>query len=199
MPVIVNYAGMDQKGNDVAVQSKTLDAKPNICPVCHVRMSPHETGQQGGFVSEAWLDIAFRCANRECSHIFVARYLRDHGRPGQTPAYNFEGAYPVTPVERTFAPEITNLSPNFVSIFTQAEAAEQAGLVEVAGPGFRKAFEFLIKDFAITKVPADAEKIKAQQLVPVVTTYLDGDKLPIVSQRAAWLGNDETHYHRRWV
>jgi len=33
----------------------------------------------------------------------------------------------------------------------------------------------------------------------VITKYLSGDKLPVVSKRAAWLGNDETHYERRWV
>lgn len=32
-----------------------------------------------------------------------------------------------------------------------------------------------------------------------VAIDVSGDKLPVVSRRAAWLGNDETHYERRWV
>ena len=72
---------------------------------------------------------------------------------------------------------------------------------EVAGPGFRKAREFLIKDYAISLQTNDNAKseIKKIQLGNVITKYLSGDKLPVVSKRAAWLGNDETHYERRWV
>ena len=93
------------------------------------------------------------------------------------------------------------LSPSFVRIFTQAQAAEDHGLDEIAGPGYRKALEFLIKDYAISIAPNPeaVEEIKRLRLQPVIAKYLSGDKLPVVSTRAAWLGNDEVHYERRWV
>jgi hypothetical protein len=88
-----------------------------------------------------------------------------------------------------------------VKIWTQAQQAEDGGLDEIAGPGFRKALEFLVKDYAISLVQKETEKtaIKAAPLQSVIKNYLSGDKLPVVSSRAAWLGNDETHYERRWV
>lgn len=88
-----------------------------------------------------------------------------------------------------------------MKIFAQAQTAEDQGLDEIAGPGFRKALEFLIKDYAISLAPNDdaAAEIRKILLGAVISKYLGGDKLPIVSKRAAWLGNDETHYERRWV
>jgi hypothetical protein len=84
-------------------------------------------------------------------------------------------------------------------VYAQSTSAEAHGLAEIAGPGFRKALEFLIKDYAIQLNPGHDDEIKRGQLAAVISKFLPGDKLTIVSSRAAWLGNDETHYERRWV
>lgn len=67
----------------------------------------------------------------------------------------------------------------------------------------------MVKDYAISLAQAAepdeqkrkhaVEDIKHLQLQAVIKKYLGTDKLPIVSSRADWLGNDETHYERRWV
>jgi hypothetical protein len=36
------------------------------------------------------------------------------------------------------------------------------------------------------------------QLGPCIGTFVDNDKVKQMAQRAAWLGNDETHYLRKW-
>lgn len=115
--------------------------------------------------------------------------------------YKFERSLPVEPKPIIVTADISELSPLFVKIIAQAQSAEDHGLDEIAGPGFRKALEFLIKDYAISLTPDDNAKneIRRMPLNSVITNYLDGDKLPVVSKRAAWLGNDETHYERRWV
>jgi hypothetical protein len=107
----------------------------------------------------------------------------------------------VEPLEKAVSADILTLSPSFARIAAQARTAEEHGLDDVAGPGYRKAFEFLIKDYAISLQADDKakEEIKKLQLGAVIEKYLTGDKLPIVSKRAAWLGNDETHYERRWI
>jgi hypothetical protein len=71
--------------------------------------------------------------------------------------------------------------------------------MDVAGPGYRKALEFLIKDYAIQLNPGHDDEIRTGQLAAVIRGFLAGDKLIVVSSRAAWLGNDETHYERRWI
>jgi hypothetical protein len=78
--------------------------------------------------------------------------------------------------------------------------------VLVAGPGYRKALEFLIKDYIISQfADEDAEKraahksaVEKQQLGPCIQEYIKNDRIKEISKRAAWLGNDETHYVRKW-
>jgi hypothetical protein len=69
----------------------------------------------------------------------------------------------------------------------------------VCGVGYRKALEFLIKDYLIRKCPDDRAAIEDKQLGKVIESYVEDRNIKEVAKRAAWLGNDETHYKRRWV
>jgi adenosyl cobinamide kinase/adenosyl cobinamide phosphate guanylyltransferase len=68
----------------------------------------------------------------------------------------------------------------------------------VAGPGYRKALEFLIKDYAIGFNSEAAESIKKMALIDCIKTYMNNDMVKGMAERAAWLGNDETHHTRKW-
>ena len=71
-------------------------------------------------------------------------------------------------------------------------------LLEVCGVGYRKALEFLIKDFVIEgKEPEVVKRIKTIQLAPCIENYVTDLNVKNVSKRAVWLGNDETHYVRK--
>jgi hypothetical protein len=104
-----------------------------------------------------------------------------------------------TLVARAFNPSITELSPNFVEIYNQAFIAEQQNLSQICGVGYRKALEFLVKDFCIKYNPDDEENIKVAKLAYCIETYVGSEKIEQVAKRAVWLGNDETHYVRTWV
>ena len=135
-----------------------------------------------------------------CRRQFTAFYRRSGGNaPNGLPNFELQCCTPLTPIAPVFDLVVNELSPNFVRIYTQSSAAEGYGLDDIAGPGFRKALEFLVKDYAIQLNPGHEEEIKRMQLAAVIAKFLPGDKLMIVSSRAAWLGNDETHYERRWV
>jgi len=82
-------------------------------------------------------------------------------------------------------------------IYNEAFQAEQYRLTQICGPGYRKALEFLIKDYAIKKHPTKEQTILKEQLMPCITNYTI-DNIKKVAKRAAWLGNDETHYIRKW-
>ena len=45
----------------------------------------------------------------------------------------------------------------------------------------------------------DAEEIKKLQLGPCIDDFVANDKVKQVAKRAAWIGNDETHYVRKWA
>jgi len=95
-------------------------------------------------------------------------------------------------------PEVAEVSPTFKTIYEQASAAENYGLDQISGVGYRKALEFLIKDFCIYKMPDDEEKIKSSLLGQVISNHVEDANLKTCANRAAWLGNDETHYVRKW-
>ena len=70
----------------------------------------------------------------------------------------------------------------------------------MCGPGYRKALEFLLKDYLIAKHPDEKQKIrKNTSLAKIISTYIDDERLRACAQRAAWLGNDEVHYDRQWA
>ena len=57
----------------------------------------------------------------------------------------------------------------------------------------------MLKDYAIKLNPNDAATIRKMQLANVISTYFSEPRMSAVFSRAAWLGNDLTHYERRWI
>ncbi len=107
---------------------------------------------------------------------------------------------------------IEKISPRFYDIADQAFAAEQYRLDLVAGMGYRKALEFLVKDYMATELresiaaagngdtaalEGDLEALLLRPLVQLIKS-IPHELISQVAQRCAWLGNDETHYTRLW-
>ncbi len=108
---------------------------------------------------------------------------------------------PAPQSHNNFDEHIIGLSPGFIEIYNQAIVAEKIGLNHLSGVGYRKALEFLIKDFLIKKLFVDEEAKKED--VKTMTLYkavkeLPSQRMKMVAKRAVWLGNDETHYHQIW-
>ena len=97
----------------------------------------------------------------------------------------------------TFDKNIKNISESFEKIYNEAYHAEQYGLMKICGVGYRKALEFLIKDYAKYKNPEKKEEIENNFLGPCINVYLQNQNIKAMAKRAAWLGNDETHYIRK--
>lgn len=169
---------------------------PDICPICHAHLAPKRIfatfseDESGGR-----LQIVYRCTRRTCDNLFIAIF-RKSASGGN---YRLVKLTPMTAKEEPFSDLIKTLSPSFVKIYNQSVAAESLELDQISGIGFRKAFEFLIKDFAINQKPADEDAIKKTFLGTVIRDYVDDPRLKSAAERATWLGNDETHYVRKWV
>lgn len=139
------------------------------------------------------MDI-FLCTS--CQRSFVADYRviskgNDYASTGPL------NIGPVSYVKAPFDNNITTMSPQFDKIYNQALAAETSGLDEIAGLGYRKALEFLVKDFAIHQHPSEAEDIKKQMLSPCIKKYIDNPQIKTLVERSTWIGNDEAHYIRK--
>ena len=171
---------------------------PDECPICHNKGTFKALSLFHNSVkmsSNRELEVVFRCANSKCHDIFIGYYISDgRGR------FTLNKTAPKEYLAREFSQIIKDLSENFVGIYNQAYKAESFGLDKVCGVGYRKALEFLIKDYLISFTEEDSEKqkIKEEFLGASIANRVDNTKIKEIAKRAAWLGNDETHYTKKW-
>jgi len=105
---------------------------------------------------------------------------------------------PPQAVRFRFEREIETISPSFVKIYKQTAEAEMSRLDELIGIGYRKALEFLVKDYLCVTMPENADAIRTAFLGDCLNRYVTDEDIRDCAARAVWLGNDETHYVRRW-
>lgn len=176
-------------------------APPDFCPVCRIAGTMQQVSQAFIRYHEGWsynevLQVNYRCPKRNCGAIFITEYETDRSFGGRS--YKAVRYFPIYPQKPSFPAEINTISPNFVSIYSQAIQAKNAGLGDVYGMGLRKSLEFLVKDYCISKVPDKEVEIKSEFLGNVIKNRVSDANVKACAQRAAWLGNDESHYERRW-
>ena len=189
--------------DDGPKQDVELDTFPKTCPYCSLQISAehriasffHREGPLSG-PSQTYLEAVFQCPSQECSRLFTALYeAPSDERRGP---FFFTKTIPSTGQTRSFEYFVEEVSPTFCEIWNQAYQAEQAGLTQICGMGFRKALEFLIKDYLIQQKPEEEESILTTFLGNCISRYIDDPRVKSCAKRAAWLGNDETHYLRKW-
>jgi hypothetical protein len=165
---------------------------PDACPICHRHSEVTFAG--GDEIDRgAGVQVIFRCGYVGCRQFFFCYY-------GPKPQTTLLSVKPTKPQLSVFSEAVRAISPTFVLVFAEAEEAAQLGLKHIAGPGYRKAFEFLIKDYAKSLVPAEqAQAIESQFSGSVVNSFISDPRIQEVAKRSLWLGNDETHYMRKWT
>lgn len=168
----------------------TLYGNPDTCPYCKAYITPIPIY---AYRNHPRATAFFMCPNTKCNTTFLAEYLIldkvfQYLRVKNSPTPNF----------KNFQIEISELSPDFIKIYNEAYQAEQMGLSEICGAGYRKALEFLIKDYSKKKFPKEVEKIQSMLLGKVIDSYIPDDRVKNMAKRAAWLGNDEVHYIKKW-
>ena len=105
--------------------------------------------------------------------------------------------YPCPSNSSIFSDKILSLSPQFANVYQQSEQAENIGLEEICGIGYRKALEFLVKDYAISKFPDKRSDIESSLLGKCISTYIENPKIRALATASSWLGNDEAHFTRK--
>jgi len=178
-----------------AGHSIRINRQPDECSWCHRHVHPKYIG---AYVSLRNNDaqVLYRCTAAECERIFIATHILVKGTSGLTGT--LAQVEPWKPERLPFPASVAEVSPQFVAVRNQVEAAAGAGLDQLVGIGLRKALEFLIKDFAVSQNTAAADDIRSQTLSACINNYIADENVKQCAARAAWLGNDETHYVRRW-
>lgn len=164
------------------------------CPCCHIATSPtYINGFMIGSQEEnipLTVYIILYCPR--CRNFYLAKYLSYMG----VAHLQLNFVFPKNANQKIFSDNINKLSPEFVSIYNQAlESETNIATQGLAGLGYRKALEFLIKDYLIKIKYQDKETIIKMDLNDCINKL---DKtLQILAKASAWIGNDETHYFRK--
>lgn len=173
--------------------SAILISIPNDCPFCFEKISPT-------YITNIGFQVVFQCTNDKCQKLFIAYYSAFGRNPhNNQPTLKVTSVMFGTSKKKEFHKSIEKISKDFIEIYNQSFFAEQSELTQIAGVGYRKSLEYLIKDFSISKNPNEADKIKKAALAQTINLYISDPKLKDVAKWAAWLGNDETHYERKWI
>lgn len=163
---------------------------PNLCPHCHQTISPNII-----LISplNAYTEtFAVLCTCPSCKEYIVFAYKYD-GHLGSTYipyTYNKE-------IEYNLPEELEFISPKFKKIYIESLTAEAYQLKKITGIGFRKSIEFLIKDYLVKFLKEPQEEISKLPLGRAIQR-ISSDKIKALATAAVWIGNDETHYERRF-
>ena len=171
---------------------------PRKCPICSTAhaSSPVCSGYLYGHYGDANLYSMFFCPSCE-SAFFVSYRVADAYSNYSKTCGTIIAQYPNPSTATPFSEEISILSPKFVEIYHQSEIAESTNLTEICGIGYRKALEFLVKDYAISQHPDKESEIVSSFLGNCINDFIDNEKIKTLAKASAWLGNDETHYTRK--
>ncbi|WP_334215259.1 hypothetical protein [Salinimicrobium catena] len=134
---------------------------PNNCPHGHVTNTPHNRWQMVSkdtdntpMVLSAWT-----CANNQCNKLFICQH---NWINGQFSFVRFLNGLPKGPDWPTPILELKDgksmntenpVPSKCIRTYLQSLEAEHHGLDELAGMGYRKAIEYLVKDWAIKNNP----------------------------------------------
>lgn len=173
-----------------------LETVPDTCCRCHRSMELRPI--TAARVTEQRAQVVFQCTSSACRELFLADYNFTQATDERVDVYRLRKLSPMKPKEETFPEAVRKISPSFVLLHGQALAAEAHDLDQVVGIALRKALEFLVKDFAVSEQPDNADDIKKAFLGPCIEKYVEDPNVKKCAKLATWLGNDETHYVRKW-
>src|SRR5665213_999802 len=142
--VVIDHSG--------TVTSTTIDRFPDECPFCHGREKQAPQNRTLLAVTNARgeyeLFLAMRCLLESCGRTYFGVYRK----AGSTSAadYTLAEFMPPTPLRIRREKAVENISRDFYEIYDQASVADEYGLSLIAGAGYRKAIEYLVKDYVVS-------------------------------------------------
>lgn len=193
---------VDDRNETVSVEYPDI----NECPRCHTALMPvclgayYKKKATKNRPVQLIATIVFYCT--KCENCFIAEF--SDGRIISKSSVSFTKlgkarCYPTEYKKVEFSQNINKISSNFEMLFNQAKQAEDCGLFDICGMAYRKAVEFLIRDFSIhTNTDQSKEtQIITMPLAACISENIHNDKIKSLATSCAWLGNDETHYVRK--
>lgn len=129
-----------------------------------------------------------------CFKAFVVQYDSSGDENDINHPIKISQRLPYPKANTLFSDNVKEFSRRYCEVYSQAAQAESYGLNEICGMAYRKAFEILIKDYAIKLNPDKEEQICKAKLFECIKNYISDERVKELAAGANWLGNNETHY-----
>lgn len=185
---------------DFITPCDVLVEETNICPICKKNIKPQlkygEVYKDNN--DNYYLILNYLCNG--CYNNFITQYSECvESSFGIREFKKIDFIEPNKFTATVFSKNIEEKFSKFVNVYNQALKAEQFGLDEIAGMGYRKSLEILIKDFLLLEKPEKEKNIQEWALGKCINELIENEQLKTVASRATWLGNDQVHYIRLYT
>ncbi|MEE8859203.1 MAG: hypothetical protein SOH50_05785 [Leuconostoc mesenteroides] len=167
---------------------------PKFCPQCGAVNNPETIILSKQNIKTSDKNELVISASHHCNACNKSHFTIQVESTGGS--YLAKSVYPET--QPSLLPEeIYELSPRFVKIYGDSEAAEQRGATELAGTGYRSALEILIKDYALKYSEDGKDTISKLNLANAIGKYFKGEFFS-AAEVVRLLGNDYTHWEKKY-
>ena len=200
---ISKKVGDDMKKTE-NIKGKDIDFElPNICPNCGTGMRPTYSTCTV-FEETPEIGITFLCP--ECRKLSFVVFTIMVQKPSvwvadlspEDKIFSKRVAlYPTKYIKPQIPDDMKKYFPDFYEIYAQANIAENRNLHQITGMAYRKALEYLVKQYLIEKKPDEKSKILVETLGQSISR-LDYPIIKNLARAASWIGNDETHIIRKY-
>lgn len=184
---------------DLALHTKDFKVNKiqDFCPLCHSSIKPV---YRYAWMDKRGLQAVFECPKENCQKLFIAYYRISTADERSTLAteYYYSSSEPIRIKEKAFSETITSISAQFCEVYNEAQIAEQRRLRSICGAGYRRALEFLIKDYLIHEKKDEKQEIENKSLLDCIEQHVDDSRIKECAKMAAWLSDGESHYYRKW-
>ncbi len=177
---------------------------PTFCPRCRTDAVPTLLGAATiSAAPDEWmfptLNVPVRC--QRCNLAYIAEYYGDPVNVGPQMGdveitYTFKRTIPNAFPSRELATTLQRISPRFTQVYGEAAAAEYDSLYEVAGVGYRRALEILVKDYLIARDPDNRPEVHKTWLSNCIEKFIEDPTIQDLARRANIIATDFAHYER---
>lgn len=181
-----------KNGSDFSSNYQFKYQKPATCPHCGTGTDAIITGKSNFSLGGQAL-IAASCKCTACNKTFFFACASDGN--GNAPNVCLYPGITFVPYKNE---NLSSISEHFIDMYNQALESEFVGNIELAAIGYRSALEILVKDFAITELDKSPEEVVKKSLCNAIGEYLNQPDLVNTADVIRILGNDYTHYKRKY-
>lgn len=178
------------------ISDSKIETKVQIednCPICHKAGKPEYANgcliRSFNEGEKPQVFVVWYCTN--CKRYYISLYHMKSNL--QDVELDTLYPYPKEFDEQTLPQDIKDEYPDFTKIYSEACECDKQGLLTIAGTGYRKALEFLVKDYLQQEQRLNQKDIGDCRLEKCCKK-IDIEFIRDLANAATWLGNDETHY-----